>query len=151
MPTPSLSWKTAHRFATKTSSSPLTSGTLFNWYGSIEIAHIIGRVTTAIQAQATTIKLSMVADALGAYDLCTAKDANAFAVGSLISITGTAADAVVSTTGVGTLGPGQANPIVATCIVSGTLTVTYGAPSTGSIAWEVLWRPLTRAGVVIPA
>lgn len=136
---------------TKTSTSPLTTGSLFTWAGSIGIVSITGRVSTIIEAQATTVKLSITPDALAAYDICTTKDINAFAVGSLLSITGTAADAMIGTTAVGTLAPGQASMIIATCITSGTITVTYGAASTGAIVWEILWIPLNAAGTVAAA
>ena len=55
------------RMATKTSASPLTTGTLFNYTGSVRIQAIIGRVTTIIQSQATTIQLKVTPDALAAY------------------------------------------------------------------------------------
>lgn len=131
-------------FATVTSSSPLTTGTLFTFTGSIEIVRIIGRIETAIQHQATNVKLSVVCDALTAVDICANKDIDQFGVGSLLQITGTAANALNCTTLVGVTAPQiQVNPIVATCVTSGTITVTYGAASTGKIVWEMIWRPLT--------
>lgn len=140
------------RMVTKTSASPLTTGTLFTWAGSIEIIRIIGRVSTAIQNQATTVKLSVVCDALVAVDICATKDVDNFAIGSLLQITGTAANAMNGTTAVGVTAPQiQVNPIVATCTTSGTLTVTYGAASTGAIVWECVYRPLNAAGVMAAA
>ena len=137
------------RKATKTSASPLTTGTLFTFTGSIEIVRIIGRVSTAVQAQATNVKLSVTCDALAAVDICANKDVNAFAAGSLIQITGTAANAASATTAVGVTAPQvQVNSVVATCVTSGTVSVTYGAASTGAIVWEMVWRPLSATATV---
>ena len=137
------------KLVTKTSTSTLTTGTLFNWAGSIQILSIIGRVTTAIQNQATTVKLGIQADALTIEDMCATLDINAFAVGTLLGITGTYADAMIGTTGVPTKPP--TTPINATCITSGIIKVTYGAGSTGAIVWELLWVPLNATGSVTAA
>lgn len=137
--------------ATKTSASPLTTGNLFTYTGSVELLHIIGRVTTGIQNQATTCKLSITPDALSAYDICATLNIQAFDAGSILSITGTAAGALVGTDGQGAMAPGQANPVIATCITSGVIKVTYGAASTGAIVWEVIWRPLNGSGKVAAA
>lgn len=138
----------APRLATVTSASPLTTGTLFTFTKSIIIYGIIGRVTTAVQAQATTVKLSIISDALAAYDICGTVDANAFVAGTMLSITGTAAGGMVATDARGAIAPGQANPVFATCVTSGTVKVTYGAASTGVIAWEMLWAPLATGATV---
>lgn len=138
------------RLATATNSSPLTTGTLWTYTGTIEIMHIVGRVgATAIQGQATTVQLSVTADALAAYNICGTKDLNAFLTGSLISITGTAANGAVSSTGVPAIAPGQANSVIATCTTSGVISVTFGAASTGIIHWYMLWRPLSSGATVV--
>lgn len=136
------------RMSTATSASALTSGTLFTYTGSIEILHIIGRVTTGIQAQVTNTKLTITPDALAAYDICAVKDINAFAAGTLLSITGTAAGAMAGTTAVGSLAPGQANPVIATCVTSGVISSSFSAASTGAIVWEMVWRPISAGATV---
>lgn len=142
---------TAFQYATKSVSTVALNATnLFRYTGSILIVSLIGRVTTAIQHQATAVKLQVLSDALAAYDICTTKDIDQFAIGSLISITGTAADGAVSTTAVGALAPGQANPVVATCVSAGYIAQHSGAASTGAITWEVLWQPLSAGATVTP-
>jgi hypothetical protein len=138
---------------TKTSTSHLTSGTLFNFAGTIGIVSITGRVTTACEAAANTCKLSIVSDALAAYDICAVKDLTGLGIGTLLSITGTAADALIGTTVVGSIAPGQASMVVTTCITSGTITVTFSDSGNrdGVIVWEVLWIPLNAAGSVTAA
>ena len=136
---------------TKTSSSPLTTGSLFTYYGAVGIVSIVGTVTTIIEAAGTTTKLSYKPDALGEVDLCATLDINHFGVGSLLSITGTPADAMVGTTVVGGISPAQAGMPVLSCITSGVITVTYGHASTGAIKWDILWIPLNSSGLVVPA
>lgn len=142
----------AYQWATKSVSTVALNATnLFRFTGSILIVSIIGRVTTAIQHQATAVKLQVLADALAAYDICATKDIDQFGAGSLISITGTAANAAVSTTVVGALAPGQANPVVATCVSSGYIAQHSAAASTGAITWEIVWQPVSVGATVTPA
>ncbi len=137
--------------ATKTSATPLTTGTLFTFTGTVEILRVVGRVTTPIANAVTNCKLSVTPDALAAYDICANLNLQQFAAGTLLSITGTAANPMVGTTAVGSIAPAQDGAVVATCVTSGTITVTYGAASAGVIAWEVIWRPLNATGRVVAA
>jgi hypothetical protein len=142
----------AHQLATKSVASlALNATNLFSFTGTILIHSIIGRVTTAIQHQATAVKLQVLADSLAAYDICAAKDIDQFGIGSLISITGTAANAAASTTVVGALAPGQANPVVATCVTSGYIAQHSAAASTGAITWEIVWQPLSIGATLAAA
>lgn len=137
------------RYVEKQHTSPLTTGNIFTYTGTIEIMAIVGRVTTVVQAQTTNIKLSVVSDALSSYDICANVDGNAAAVGTLLSITGTAANAGVLTAN-GVLAPTQASRIIATCTTSGVIKATYGAASTGAILFMMMWRPVS-AGCVVAA
>ena len=144
--------ESAFQRATKSVSSlALNATNLFAFTGTIHIVAITGRITTIIQDQATSIKLQILADALAAYDICTAKEVRTFPAGTLISITGTAANAAASTTAVGALAPGQANPVVATCVTSGYIAQHSTAASTGAITWEILWQPVSAGATVTPA
>lgn len=138
------------RFASKQFTSPLTTGNIFTFSGTLEIMAIWGRITTAIQAQTTNIKLSVINDALTAYDICANVDGNAGAVGTLLSITGTAANAGVLTAN-GVLAPTQASRIITTCTTSGVIKATFGAASTGAILFGVQWRPLSQGATLAAA
>ena len=127
------------------------STTLFNYTGIVKIISIIGIVTTIMENKAQTMKLSVVADLLAAYDLCATKDIDTFAVGSLISITGTAANAAVSTTAVGAIAPSQANAVIASCVTSGIIKVVAGAANTGAITWYVQYEPLSTGATITAA
>jgi hypothetical protein len=138
------------RYVQKQHTSPLTTGNIFTFTGTIEIMAIIARITTVVQAQTTNIKLSVVNDALAAYDICANVDGNAAAVGTLLSITGTAANAGVLTAN-GVLAPTQASRIITSCTTSGVIKATYGAASTGAILYMMMWRPLSADAVVAAA
>lgn len=138
------------RWAQKQHTSPLTTGNIFTFSGWIEILAIYGRVTTVIQSQTTNIKLSVQNDALTAYDICANVDGNAAAVGTLLSITGTAANAGVLTAN-GVLAPTQASRIITVSGTSGVIKATYGAASTGAILYGVLWRPLSQGATLAAA
>lgn len=141
-----------NRLATKTSTSNLTSGAIFNFTGTVGIVSITGRVTTAIEDQACTAKLTVTPDALAAYDICAALSIRNFAIGTLLSITGTAADAMVGTTAVGSIAPGQSGLITATCVTSGVISTVFSvADSSGVIVWEVLWIPLSSGATLVAA
>ncbi len=135
---------------TATSTSALTSGTIFTWTGSIEF-YIIGRITTDIQPQATTVQLTVTPDALAAYALCATVDANNMVPGTLLSITGTAAGGMVATDARGSIAPSQANSVYVTCVTNGVISTAFGAASTGVIVWELLWRPLQAGSTITPA
>lgn len=138
------------RVSSVTSASPLTTGTIFTFTGGIEIVRISGLVTTVVQAQATTVKLGIKPDSQTTVDICATKDVNGFAAGSLLQITGTAADAMVGTTAVAVTAPAtQVSPITTVCVTSGIIIVTYGAASTGAIRWDMVWRPLTLNASVV--
>jgi molybdopterin/thiamine biosynthesis adenylyltransferase len=138
------------QLATVASATPLTDGTIFTWTGSIEILHIIGRVTDAHPAAANNCKLTVTPDALAAYDICANKDLTGLGVGTLLSITGTAANAMVATTVVGSLAPGQANPVVVTCVTSGVISTVFSdtGNQAAAIDWELAWRPLSDGATV---
>jgi len=135
------------RFATKTSSNPLTSGNLFAFSGTVMILSIIGRVTATHPAAANTCKLTITPDALAGTDICATKDLTGLDAGTILSITGTLSDNMVATDGVG-VAIAQATPVVVTCVTSGVITVTYGdsGNQASAITWEIVWVPMNTDG-----
>src|SRR4051812_37156824 len=65
--------------------------------GRVLITGLVGEVTTIVQAQATTFKLTSTPTTGTAVDLCTTVDLNAKEAGTLLGITGLPADAMVAT------------------------------------------------------
>jgi len=125
--------------------------TLFNYTGNVKITAIYGVITKIMENKTQNTKLSITADSLAAVDICANKDIDTFAVGSLISITGTVANAAVSTTAVGVLGPVQDGAVIATSITSGIITTTAGAANTGAITWYIQYEPLTSGATITAA
>jgi len=114
-----------------------TTGPLFTITGGrIVVLSILGEVTTAIQAQATTLKIKSTAT-VGpvATDLCATADVNALAVGKLLTITGTLATALQT----GSAVLRQASPII--CPI-GSIDLLTVATSTGSVKWTLRWIPM---------
>jgi hypothetical protein len=140
------------KFATKTSTADLTSGDIFSYTGTVGIISIIGRITTDIEDSAVTVKLTITPDALSAKDICAVKDIQDFVAGTLLSITGTFADALVATDGEG-CAPSQASMITATCVTSGKISTVFNpsADNSGVIVWEILWIPQTPGATLVAA
>jgi hypothetical protein len=141
------------KFATKTSTANLTSGDIFSYTGTVGIISIIGRVTTIIENAAVTVKLTITPDALSAKDICAASaDIKTFSVGTMLSITGTFADAMVVATGVG-CAVSQASMITATCVTVGKISTVFNPSNdnSGVIVWEILWIPQTPGATLVAA
>lgn len=127
------------------------STTLFHYTGKIRINSIIGTITTIMENKTQNMKIAITPDALTPYDICANKDIDTFAVGTLLSITGTAANAMLATTAVGTLAPGQASNVLVTCITAGIIKVVAGAANTGAITWNINYTPLSADATVTAA
>lgn len=124
--------------------------TLFNYTGTIKILSIVGRVTTIMETKTQNTKIAVVSDSLTAVDICANVDLTAAAVGTLLTITGTAANAMVATAN-GALAPAQAGAVVATCTTAGIIRQVAGAANTGKITWFVQWEPLSADATLTAA
>jgi len=120
-----------------TSTLPATTyGALFNIKGGrVALTSIIGEVTTAIQGQTTTIAITATPTVGTAVAIGAALDTNADAVGSLYGI-GVYAAAMIGGKGAAAI------PSTPIALNTGTLGITTGATSTGSIQWSVTYIPL---------
>jgi hypothetical protein len=140
---PDLDLATLMRFGMpveRATASIVAGGTihLFRTYvGRVALGLILGEVTTIIQTQACTAKLTATPDVGTAVDLCATSDITGKEVGSLFTISGLAATALVMALagGVG----GQPNPVV---LRPGYLDLILGATNTGSVKWQVRWMPI---------
>lgn len=140
------------RVVSKTSATPLTTGTLFNYTGTVEIERFVGTITTEIAAAATTVQVYFNPDATGNVVLSTAGlDINAFDAGSILEVSGTAGEAILGTDGVDYLAPSvRDGSILLSSVTGGVIGVTYGAATAGAIRWSILWHPLS-AGATLTA
>jgi hypothetical protein len=122
------------QLASKRSTSPLTSGTLWTYTGGIHIVALYGIVRTQIQNQVTNAKLSAQNDALAASDLFSNANIANDTVGTLFHITDSSATALQQhSTGIDANSNNLAVPIGTICTDNGVITVTFGAASTGVI------------------
>lgn len=122
-----------------------TSKPIFAITGKVLITHLLGEVTTVIQAQANATKLTTVPNGGSAADLCATNDINADAVASYYTITGLAASAMINDTTAA--GIKVANPFV---LAAGTINLSCAATNTGSIKWTIGFVPLESGATIIP-
>lgn len=113
------------------------SGVLFLVTGKVEVLQIVGEVTTVIQTQANNTLLKLTPTVGAAVDICAALDISANAVGSLYTITGTFANAMINT--VSAAVPSQASPVLLT---AGDLELECAATNTGAVKWTVVYKPI---------
>ena len=126
---------------------PATTATpYFTVTGKVKILNIIGEVTTVVQAQANAIKLIANPTVGADVDLCATVESNAAAVGSLFTITGTLANAMIKT--VSAAVPSQASPVIVT---AGTIDLSTAATNTGATKWTVIWEPVDQGAAVFAA
>ena len=119
---------------------------LFTVTGLIQVLAIRGEVTTVIQTQANDTKIVSNPTVGADVDMCAVDDITADAVGTLYSITGTAANPMIATTS-GAFEE-QANPIT---VAAGTIDMSCGANNSGEVKWTLLWRPVSLGASVVAA
>lgn len=124
-----------------------TDGALFTITGGrIELLGIVGEVTTVIQTQANNTKIKFNPDGAGAdTDLCAVLDISADAVGTYYGITGTVSDAMIE-------GIQRVNAMTTPQVLSaGAIELDCAASNTGSVKWQVRYRPIDEGAVVTAA
>ena len=117
---------------------PATTATpYFTVTGKILLLDIVGEVTTIVETQACNTKL-IANPTIGAdVDLCAVLNITAAAAGSIFTITGTLANAMVKTAS--GAGVAQASPLV---VAAGTIDLSTAATNTGATKWLVRYQPL---------
>jgi hypothetical protein len=123
--------------------------TLFNVTGGrVIITSIVGTVSTIIQAQANAIKLKSVPTTGTAKDISGTLDINAFEVGALVSLDGTALSTALSGTNAGAaLAPARAGILVPI----GAIKMNAAASNTGQMSWSITYVPYDDAATVAAA
>lgn len=146
---PLLPSNAAGQFVTQTNAATLpqtADGSLFTITGKVKIHQIVGEVTTVIQTQANNTLLKINPTVGADVDICAALDITAKAVGSLFTITGTFADALINTVSGGV--PEQALAVVLT---AGVLELECAASNTGAVKWTCVWEPVDPGAMVLAA
>lgn len=117
--------------------------------GRVLLVALVGEVTTIIQAQATTVKVTSTPTTGSAIDMSSAVgDINALEVGGRITLANppAAATALVKTNAGYTNLQG-----VNTIVPAGTISYTTGATSTGALKWDLIYIPLDTGASVAAA
>lgn len=106
---------------------------------------ILGEVTTVIQTQANNTKLIHNPTVGTDQDLCAVLSITADEVGTLYTITGTFADAMI--------GSGMAARLSATPVIAkpGTIDLLCAATNTGAVKWTLFYLPLDLSAAVVAA
>jgi hypothetical protein len=109
--------------------------------GRVLLLGLIGEVTTVIETQANNTNLEFNPDAatLADSDLCAVLDITGDVVGTLYSITGTAANAMVDSGTTGFLAYTLASPRFMT---PGKIELHCAASNTGQVKWSVWYIPV---------
>lgn len=123
-----------------------TQTAYFTVTGRVLVYDIVGEVTTVIQGGANNMKLISNPTVGADVDLCAQTDIDADAVGTLYTITGTLADALVPTTS-GAVAH-QADGILVT---AGTIDLYCDASKTGATKWIVRYVPLDPGSNIVAA
>jgi len=114
--------------------------------GKVLILDIIGEVTTIVEDAAVNAKLVSNPTVGADVDMCAQANIQADAVGTMLSVTGTLADALVETaSGCFTA---QADGIV---VAAGTIDLYTDASKTGATKWMVRWLPIDSGAKVVVA
>jgi hypothetical protein len=139
------------RVARSTASLPQTStSTLFTISGGkVLITTLHGEVTTVIQTQANNTKLTFdPTDAGATQDLCAVLDITADAVGTMYSLTGTPATAMVDALNFLPSSKVLAQPLI---LKPGSILLDCAASNTGAAKWELCYIPLENGASVAAA
>jgi hypothetical protein len=146
---PLLPSNAAGHYVTQTNIATLpqtADGSLFTITGKVKVHQIVGEVTTVIQTQANNTLLKINPTVGADVDICAALDISADADGSLYTITGTFADALINTAS-GAV-PEQALAVVLT---AGVLELECAASNTGAVKWTAVWEPVDPGAMMLAA
>lgn len=133
-----------------TSALPATTDlTIFTVTGGrIIVTSILGEVTTVIQAQANAIKLKSVPTTGTTKDISGTLDINAYEVGALVSLDGTALTTALSGTNAGAALAMKAQGIF---VPIGAIKLNTAATNTGAMKWSITYIPYDDGASVAAA
>ena len=115
--------------------------------GRIMIRSLVGEVTTIIQAQACTVKVTSTPTTGTAVDLCAASASiSGLEVGGRLALPAAAATAMVT----GNAGATQ-NDLTRWLVPIGSIGITTSATNTGSVKWDLVYVPFDSGAQVVAA
>jgi hypothetical protein len=117
--------------------------------GKVAVTAIYGEVTTVIQTQANNTKLQHDPTDTGTtQDLCAVLDISADAVGTMYSLDGTPANAMVDALNFLSSNKQLAKPLI---LKPGAILLNCAATNTGSVKWDLWYVPLDTGAAVAAA
>lgn len=118
---------------------------IFTITGKVLITHILGEVTTVIQATANATKLCYRTEAGTSSDLCATNDITGDVLASYYTITGLPAAAMVNSTSSPAIK--LSNPLT---LNAGTIDLNCAGSATGAIKWTIHYTALEPGATIIP-
>jgi hypothetical protein len=141
----------AGNFVTKSRSPAAATSDLFVVSGNVKIVELFGRVTTVMDATATTLKLVWDATVTGAVtDLSATATITSDVLGTLYSIVGVAATAMTESAAIYLL-PAAKLPAEGIILPAGKIQQTASAANTGVIEWTCVYVPLSSGAAIVAA
>lgn len=116
--------------------------------GRVLVMALIGEVTTIIQAQACTLKLTSVPTTGSAVDFASALDLNGFEAGAILVAEGDGTALIGTATGAGFAPALNALPFV---LPTGTVRCATSATNTGATKWDLWYFALDDGASVVSA
>jgi hypothetical protein len=116
--------------------------------GRVMVTALIGEVTTIIQSQACTLKLTSVPTTGTAVDFAAALDINAFEAGAILICEGDGTALIGTSAGAGFAPALNALPFV---LPIGTVRCATSATNTGATKWDIWYFPLDDGAFVASA
>ena len=142
----------ARGFSVAKASATLPATTTQNLFtvtgGRILVMHLFGEITTIVQAQACTLKVTSAPTTGTAVDVATALDVNGFEAGALLVCEGDGTALVGAAAGAGAALALNALPFI---IPIGTLRIASSATNTGASKWQIHYFPLDIGASVASA
>ena len=116
--------------------------------GRVLVTALIGEITTIIQAQACTVKVTSTPTTGSAVDFASALDVNAFEAGAILVVEGDGTALIGTSAGAGFAPALNALPFV---LPIGTVKITTSATNTGATKWDLWYFPLDDGASVVSA
>jgi hypothetical protein len=132
--------------ATATIPQTATQGLFTVTGGRVVITNIVGEVTTVIGAVATNGKLISTPTTGTAVDMCAVVAITSKEAGTLLGISGTAADAMVAANA-GLTTVMERNQV----IPIGSIGFNTSASTTGAVKWSITWYPFDDGATLVAA
>ena len=116
--------------------------------GRILVTVLVGEITTVVQAQACTLKVTSVPTTGTLTDVTATLDINAFEAGAILVAEGDGTALIGTATGSGLAPALNALPFI---LPIGTLRIATSATNTGATKWDIFYLPLDVGAAVVSA